>query len=78
MRIEWLNQEALQQGDLGAGSGAGRHASRAAFMKAGAVAGGGLCWAFLPGAGRFALRSSRPPSPCMNRTPSCISHRITR
>ena len=57
MRIEWLNQEAMA-----AGVNATNGVSRRGFMKAGAVAGGGLVLGFfMPGAGRFA-NAQQPPA----------------
>ncbi|MYM28588.1 molybdopterin-dependent oxidoreductase [Duganella sp. CY15W] len=55
MRIEWLNQ-----GTIASASFSGM--SRRGFMKAGAVAGGGLVLGFvMPGAGRFA-NAQQPPA----------------
>ena len=70
MRIEWLNQEALQHGGvtLGAALAAAPSTvadgvSRRGFMKAGAVAGGGLMLGFfLPGAGKLALAADGAPA----------------
>jgi isoquinoline 1-oxidoreductase beta subunit len=57
MRIEWINQDALArpvQGGL----------SRRSFMKAGAVAGGGLVLGFvMPGANRIAQAAGAAPAP---------------
>ena len=58
MRIEWINQESMAT--LGAAAAGGM--SRRGFMKAGAVAGGGLVLGFfMPGAGRFA-NAQQPPA----------------
>ena len=70
MRIEWLNQEALQHGGvtLGAALASAPAAladgvSRRGFMKAGAVAGGGLMLGFfLPGAGKLAQAADAAPA----------------
>ena len=68
MRIEWLNQEALQHGGvtLGAALASAPMAdgvSRRGFMKAGAAAGGGLMLGFfLPGAGKLALAADGAPA----------------
>ena len=67
MRIEWLNQEntaSLASLASGAAPVAADAAgvSRRGFMKAGAVAGGGLVLGFfLPGAGRLA-NAQQPPA----------------
>jgi isoquinoline 1-oxidoreductase beta subunit len=56
MRIEWLNQ-----GTMVSGSTAAAGVSRRGFMKAGAVAGGGLVLGFfMPGAGRWANAQQAP------------------
>jgi len=73
MRIEWLNQEALQHGGVTLGAalasapvavvGAADGVSRRGFMKAGAVAGGGLMLGFfLPGAGKLAQAADAAPA----------------
>ena len=73
MRIEWLNQEALQHGGVTLGTalaaapvavvGAADGVSRRGFMKAGAVAGGGLMLGFfLPGAGKLAQAADAAPA----------------
>ncbi|MBA5639873.1 xanthine dehydrogenase family protein molybdopterin-binding subunit [Duganella sp. LX20W] len=55
MRIEWLNQDTMQAAVPGAGEGIGEGMTRRGFIKAGAVAGGGLVLGFfVPGANRFA------------------------
>ena len=57
MRIEWLNQD-----NMVAAAPAASGISRRGFMKAGAVAGGGLVLGFfLPAAGRFA-NAQQPPA----------------
>lgn len=56
MRIEWLNQ-----GTMVSGSATAAGVSRRGFMKAGAVAGGGLVLGFfMPGAGRWANAQQAP------------------
>ena len=70
MRIEWLNQEALQHGGVTLGAalasaspGVADGVSRRGFMKAGAVAGGGLMLGFfLPGAGKLAMAADSAPA----------------
>jgi len=59
MRIEWLNQENVAAPAAGAQGGG---VSRRSFLKAGAVAGGGLVLGFfLPTGGRFA-NAQQPPA----------------
>jgi len=70
MRIEWLNQEALQHGGVTLGAALASApvdvadgVSRRGFMKAGAVAGGGLMLGFfLPGAGKLAQAADAAPA----------------
>ncbi|NYE64148.1 isoquinoline 1-oxidoreductase beta subunit [Duganella sp. 1224] len=58
MRIEWLNQDSIAGAPAGA---AASGMSRRGFMKAGAVAGGGLVLGFfMPGAGRWANAQQAP------------------
>jgi isoquinoline 1-oxidoreductase beta subunit len=58
MRIEWLNQGTIASASAGA---AASGMSRRGFMKAGAVAGGGLVLGFfMPGAGRWANAQQAP------------------
>jgi isoquinoline 1-oxidoreductase beta subunit len=61
MRIEWLNQDSMVPA-AAAAAGADGGMSRRGFMKAGAVAGGGLVLGFfLPAGGRFA-NAQQPPA----------------
>jgi len=58
MRIEWLNQGTIASASAGAATSG---MSRRGFMKAGAVAGGGLVLGFfMPGAGRWANAQQAP------------------
>jgi isoquinoline 1-oxidoreductase beta subunit len=60
MRIEWLNQGSVTT-PLVSGSATAAGVSRRGFMKAGAVAGGGLVLGFfMPGAGRWANAQQAP------------------
>ncbi|HEU4845550.1 MAG TPA: molybdopterin cofactor-binding domain-containing protein, partial [Burkholderiaceae bacterium] len=55
MRIEWLNQDTMQTAEQEQEQDSGAGMSRRGFIKAGAVAGGGLVLGFfVPGANRFA------------------------
>ncbi|MEC5159263.1 MULTISPECIES: xanthine dehydrogenase family protein molybdopterin-binding subunit [unclassified Janthinobacterium] len=66
MRIEWINREALENGVATlAQAGQGRGAlSRRSFIKAGALAGGGLVLSFfVPGANKFARAAEAEAKP---------------
>jgi isoquinoline 1-oxidoreductase beta subunit len=61
MRIEWLNQDSTATAAVPTTTATAAGMSRRGFMKAGAVAGGGLVLGFfIPGAGRFARAQQAP------------------